>query len=362
MRMDCSKDWHKTRSRMYAELARKKDVGAGLDSVFFRLHSPEVGCIDFDVFVNGEEHYSSMFSEIFDPFQNIRSWLEAIAKESAPVQSLCIGTEGPQMIWVYEVLRGAEYDYSLPDDLWGSKIREPEIGLFYIFEASSHGNIFVKAIVDTKEFVTALYLALLDLAANGYNRGHSDFGKQWYAPQTLWGRSKRTNWAFYNSMKSSFLEWYIHSGEQYSSFRHLFVRMPPVKETVQMWCDYGEALFWGRGNDGHGACIGDAGSFDTYTCGTIDLSSIEGLREWYDEWNKTSLENILEEENESVGDEWFERGRQLALKVRELLPDTVDLYYYNWYPTVEVLQDGDNHFPERIPMIVPNMRSLRKEG
>ena len=96
--MDCSYDWHEARRRMYAELARKKDIGASLDSVFFRLHGPEVGCIDFDVFVNGEERFSSLFSEIFDPFLNIRNWLEAIAKGSAPVQSLCIDTEGPQIL------------------------------------------------------------------------------------------------------------------------------------------------------------------------------------------------------------------------------------------------------------------------
>ena len=350
---------------MYAELARKKEIGAVLDSVFFRLHSPELGCIDFDVFVNGEKHFSSMFSEVFDPFQDIRSWLEAIAKGCDPIQSLRIDTEGTQMIWVYEVLREAEYAYSTPETnsdangMWFSKVREPEVGLFYIYEASPHGNIIVKTIVNTREFVTALYLALLDVAANGYNREHSDFRKQWYAPQTLWRRSKRTNWAFYNAMKSSLIEWYIHSDEQYSYHRHQFVKMPPVKETIQMWCDYGDALFWGRWNDGYGACIGDAGSLDTYTCGTIDLSAIEGLQAWYDEWNRTPLENILEEENESLDDEWFNRGWRLALKVRELMPDTIDLFYYNWYPSVEVQQDDENHFPERLPMIVPNKRAYK---
>ena len=263
------------------------------------------------------------------------------------------------MIWVYEVLREAEYDYSSPDDLWSSKVREPEVGLFYIYEASNHGRIIVKAIVDTKEFVTALYLALLDLAANGYSREHCDFGKQWYAPQTLWGRSKRNNWTFYNSIKSSFIEWYIHSNEQFSPCRHKFVKMPSVKETIQMWCDYGGALFWGCSGGVLGACIGETDSMNTYTCGEIDLSSVDGLEEWYEEWNKTPLEDVLEKHNESVSDEWFGRGWQLALKVRELLPDTIDLYYYNWYPTVEVLQDDEDHFPERIPMIVPNAHAIK---
>lgn len=332
MKIDCGKMWYRARSQMYSELARKKNFGNRVDSVFFRMGAPDVGCIDFDIFVNGEKQFFSMFSEVFDPFQDIRDWLEAIVKGNNPILSLRIDTEGPQMLWVYEMLP------------------ERNLGLFYLYEASCGEDIVVKAVVDTKEFVTALYLALLDLAANGYNRMRSDFGQHWYEPQTLWKRTKRNNWTFYNAMKSPLIEWYLYSNEQYSSYKHRFVKAPRVKEVIQMWCDYGDALFWGRGDDMYGACIGGTDEIYTYSAGTIELSRIEGLQEWYKEWRQAALP---ENDDETLSEEWVERGRNLALKVREILPDTIDLFFYDWYPAIEVQKDDEYHFPERLPMIVP---------
>lgn len=357
--LEYQKGWFSQRQRLYAELARAKDLCSKTDSVFFRMGAPDVGLIDCDIFVNGKKQYFAMFTETFDPFPNIHEWLEAIVKGQSPIQSLLIQTEGPQMFWVYEMLRASEEGYVPANESFATREmdtpRNPEIGIFYIYE-SYNDKLYAKAIVNTRDFVTAFYLALLDLAANGYNRTKSDFHEHWFG---LMHRTKRNNWTFYNSIKSSLIEWYIHSNQDKSCYPLRFRKMPQVRETVQMWCDFGGALFWGRGNDAHGACIGDVDSFDTHTCGTIELSSIDGLQAWYDEWNKISLDSIIEEKNESVSDEWFERGRQLALKVRELLPDTIDLFYYDWYPAIDVQKDDEYQFPERLPMIIPNPHALR---
>lgn len=342
--LEYPKGWFSHRRQLYAELARTKDLFSKTDSVFFRMGAPDLGCIDYELFVNGQLRYSSMFSEIFDPFENMRNWLESIVKGRCPIHSLTIETEGPQTFWIYEALCEDE--------------STPDMGLFYVYD-SSNDKMFIAAIVNKHDFVTAFYLALLDLASNGYNRKKCDFGKHWYAPQTLWHRTKRNNWTFYNSVKSPLIEWYLHPNPDSSAPYQQFRKMPKIRETIQMWCDFGDALFWGRGNDAHGACIGDVDSFDTHTCGTIDLSSVDGLQAWYDEWNKISLDSIIEEKNESVSDEWFERGRQLALKVRELLPDTIDLFYYDWYPAIDVQKDDEYQFPERLPMIIPNPHALR---
>ena len=344
--LEYQKDWFSRRQQLYAKLARKKDLLSKTDSVFFRMGAPDLGCIDYDIFVNGKLRYSSMFSEIFDPFTNIRNWLESIVKGQCPIHSLTIETEGPQTFWIYEALCKDE--------------SKPDMGLFYVYDSSNDKMLFT-AIVNKHDFVTAFYLALLDLASNGYNRKKCDFGKHWYAPQTLWHRTKRNNWTFYNSIKSPLIEWYLHPNQEKSCYPQRFRKMPKIRETIQMWCDYGHALFWG--ND---ACIGDSDSISTDTAGEIDLSGIKGLYEWYDEWNKTPLEDVLYNDNEMVSTEWFERGRQLAFQVRELLPHTVDLYYCNWYPAVKVMQErsfdslgNEFHFPERLPMIIPNPHALR---
>ena len=55
--------------------------------------------------------------------------------------------------------------------------------------------------------------------------------------------------------------------------------------------------------------------------------------------------------------EWDERGYSFALQVRKLLPDTIDLFYYNWYPKKKVVREK-NEYKERYPMIVFNDRCL----
>ena len=259
------------------------------------------------------------------------------------VTSLRINIEGAELYFQYEILRE------------GENVDIPEIGVFYIY-CSDTDSIPVHAIVDSKELITALYLAILDLAADGYNRKHSDFEHEWYYSENSYAKRKWSNMTFYNLVKSPLIEWYIHT-DKFSRHSPRFRKMPKIRETIQMWCDYGHALFWG--ND---ACIGDSDSISTDTAGEIDLSGIKGLYEWYNEWNKTPLEEVLYNDNEMVSADWFERGRQLAFQVRELLPDTIDLYYCSWYPTVKVMQErsfdslgNEYHFPERLPMIVPRL-------
>ena len=119
-----------------------------------------------------------------------------------------------------------------------------------------------------------------------------------------------------------------------------------------MWCDYADALFWGRDKDGYGFCCGGTDSFDTETAGEINLKSIKGLREWYNEWDSASIPNKW---TKKQWNKWYERGYAFALQIRELLPDTIDLYYYDWYPRKKVVRDK---FGERCPMIVFNPKSF----
>ena len=358
--------WFSERERIYHELAQKKDLFEKMDSVFFRFHEPDAGWIGFEIFVNGKKCLSRSVSTVHDPFPDMKSWLEDIAKGLCPQHDFRIDYEGQELYFHYETLQEAEVGstrcYTNQDrdkDTWFhfDANTYPEIGLFYVYDTNSD-SIPVKAIIPTKELVTALYLAMLDLASNVYNRKYSNFEKEWYYTENEDNDGdKLGNWTFYNTVKSPLIEWFIFSSKPYRCVRPKFHNMPQIVETVHMWCDYGDALFWGRWDSDHAGCCGDMDGIDLESCGTIDIRGIEGLKEWYLEFEESPLrgEKDYDEDTPKI---WLERGRELAQKVREILPDNVDLYYYEWYPTVEVKQDNEYHFPESLPMIVPNRNAL----
>jgi len=93
-------------------------------------------------------------------------------------------------------------------------------------------------------------------------------------------------------------------------------------ETIWMWAEYGDALFWNQ----EGGCIGDSHSLTTdWRHKRVDLSVIEGLAEWYARFDDDAHPAFewKPEEYES----WFEEGRKYARAVRRILPDEIDLQY-----------------------------------
>ena len=344
--LDHDKGWYNSRGKLYSELTKMKKFDDHLDSVYFYMDEPDMGCIDFSIFVNGKIEYEGMFSEIFDPFVKLRNWLEGIAQGGTPIYSLCINQEGPTLYLIYEVLEQANF-------------YKPEIGVFYLY-GNQPDDIQIKAIVNAKELVSAFYLAMLNFGGNTYNGPNPNFKEHWYCDANRCRRKHfLDNWTFYNTVKSPILDWFVSSRERYGNYSYFdFKKLPPIKETIQMWCDFGSELFWGRYSDGSGAGIGDYSIICTHTCGHIDLSSIEGLREWCNEYEYREL---LDDGSEDLPEEWLKRGQLFARKVRTLLPDTIDLYFYYWDPEVEVINPykEDWQFPERLPMIVENRRAIK---
>lgn len=112
---------------------------------------------------------------------------------------------------------------------------------------------------------------------------------------------------------------------------------------IHMYPDYGDSLFWNE----EGSCIGGCDSLYLGEDGSgtkIDLSEIEGLKEWYYDWD---LESLYQKHHwtDNQWREWWARGLELAKAVNELLPDDVDLYYYSlkdplWEVRPEDTNDG----------------------
>ena len=93
-------------------------------------------------------------------------------------------------------------------------------------------------------------------------------------------------------------------------------------ETIWMWAEYGDALFWCR----DGGCCGDAKSLvNEHRHKRIDLTGIEGLQEWYNRFDDESYPAYAWPPEEYRA--WIEEGWKYAYAVRELLPDEIELLY-----------------------------------
>lgn len=360
MELEYENGWFAERSRVYKEISERKDLFKKLDSTFFYFTPPDAGWIDMEMYLNGKKRLTCDCSVVFDPFVEMTMWLEDIVKGIQLEHTMRIDCEGREVYLHYEMLRAASFGCSIERPEPGKEIvhhfdvnTNPEIGLFFVYDSDTDSIPFY-ALCETKDFVNSIYLALLALCGNCYNTQRSDFAKEWfYGPNRSKSGPKWDNMTFYNDIKSPLIEWNIRSPFCYGadiSFR----RMPKIKETICMWCDFGDALFWGRGTDGKGGCCGNADSLRTDTSGEIKLDFIEGLREWYDEYDDVASLNWTKKQDK----EWFERGFSLAQRVRKLLPDTIDLFYYDWYPRKKVVR---GEFGTHYPMIVFNENCLSKK-
>lgn len=364
MELEYENGWFAERSRVYKEISERKDLFKRLDSTFFYFTPPDAGWIDMEMYLNGKKRLTCDCSVVFDPFVEMTMWLEDIVKGIQLEHTMRIDCEGREVYLHYEMLRAANFGFSVERPGPGKEIvhvydanTDPEIGLFFVYDSDTDSIPFY-ALCETKDFVNSVYLALLALCGNCYNTQCSDFVKEWfYDPNQYRSGPKWDNLTFYNDIKSPLIEWNMRSPYGYGadiSFR----RMPKIKETVCMWCDFGDALFWGRRTINEGACIGDVESIFTDTAGEIRLDSINGLREWYNEYDSSHLPE--KDWSKKRWNDWQERGFSFAMEVRKLLPDTIDLFYYDWYPRKKVVRDGDE-FESRCPMIVFNENCLLKK-
>ena len=192
-------------------------------------------------------------------------------------------------------------------------------GLFFVFDSSTE-LVPVVCYCETKQLLFSLYNGLIYYTSRS---GSAELiGKEWYyLDKDNEGNPIENNWTFYNVIKSSVVEWYLDETRPRHQKMPRFRDVPAVKETVHMWAEWGDGLFWHQ----CGGCCGNAEKFcvdnsENY----IDLSDLPELRKWYDEFDDS---NPCVEWEKEVYNSWFRRGWELAKEVRRRLPETVDLYY-----------------------------------
>ena len=349
-----SPNWFAKRAEVYKEVSAW--VNKPFDEVFFDFSAPDCGRIDVSVYVNGTKKHQFPLTAAFDSLPQIREWLEDIVIDTKLSSDLYLELEGRTAIFHYEHIRLAEVgvrrkfvNEDRDKDEWESfdaNSNEPDTGLFYLYD-SGCASIPVVCYCKTKQFVFALYNSLMYYSSKG-KHAHL-IGKEWfYMDHDDDGNPTEDRWTFYNHIKSSLIEWNYDSKEAYRHVKPKFKETPAVKETVHMWAEWGDALFWHQ----RGGCCGNAESFfvDTDNA-TIDLSDMPEVRTWYDEFNNRVPEEDWPDE-EFVP--WFNRGWELAKKIRQRLPLTVDLYYHWKSFAVEGLEFGSVD----IPIVVPDGRLI----
>ncbi len=351
------------KAEMYKELA--SNPFQALDEVQIALDYNGYGWIDMHIWVNGEEKTCISLSNVFDPIPDIKHWLEQIVNDNNFSAAIEIEEEGPCSTLVFERLKQAEVGSTLKNSASIAKQTIPfwhvndlytrdndkwlvfdaenhfDYGLFYLYNNS--GEIPVKAIVKTKDLVRTIYCAFLDYAlCTTYKAKNKDHVFQEWA-----GDKNSDNWTFYNEFKSQLVEWNLTAKKGYRHEHPKFQKQPKVRDFIHMWAEWGDALFWNHG------CMGNADEL-WFEGVCYDLRQIKGLREWYDDMDCNGL-NWTDEQWE----DFKKKGFAFAQKVRELLPDDIDLYY-DWIPYVYKEKDANILARKLIApkILVPNIKLL----
>ncbi len=344
--------WYKARAELYGGVAKwdEKEV----EEVFFNFSKPNAGWIDMSIYSNGKKLHSFPMSAALDPFNEMRTWMEDIANDFKLSADLNIDAEGRNIVLHYErlslaevVVRRKHVHEDRDQDQWESlnAVTEPEYGLFFVYDTATE-SVPVLCYCKTKQFLHALYVGLLEYASR--SEAKSSIRHGWYYLD-----HSHDNWTLYNTIKSPLIEWCIYSDHGYRHLRPSFETPARIKETVHMWAEWSDGLFWHQ----RGGCCGNAEKFFVDTEGTvIDLSSMPEIRQWYDEFDTRVPEEPWPSEDYNA---WLNRGWNLAIKIRQLLPESVDLFY-EWRHFGGV--PGRYGTGRDLPHIVPDLRLVKSDN
>lgn len=157
------------RSKLFARYA--ENMPSKTDKLELQLDYPDCGWLYMHFIVNGEEKLKISASEVYEPFQDIRDWLERIVTQifDFTTTAMTINDEFDDYILYYEPI------YFRPDELLTK--HPPKLdGLFYIYD-SCEKKIVSEAVCETKQLVRSLYESILAFAKESSKR--DEFVEDW---------------------------------------------------------------------------------------------------------------------------------------------------------------------------------------
>ena len=198
-------NWLYERSKLFAKYA--ENMPRKFDKVELQLDYPGCGWLDMHFKVNGEEKILITASDVYEPFEEIREWLELMAKN--------VFTFTPSGVRIYDEV----YNYNLYYEPIISDISEfydqfhtNLVGLFYIYDESVK-QIVASAFCEIQDFVKSIYNPIITFAKE--TRLKDEFVEDWIerAYNREWGQleedNPRVRDIFYNIVKSPFVETFI---------------------------------------------------------------------------------------------------------------------------------------------------------
>lgn len=186
------------RSKLFAKYAEK--MPKKFDKVDLQLDYPEFGWIDIHFKLNGEEKALITASEVYEPFEDIRIWLEEISSYTQAF--VAIYDEFDYYYLYYEPLIDVDLKHNN-----GPK------GLFYIYNRNEK-LIVADGIFETRKFVRSLYDSITTFAKEASQ--NKSFVENWIegAYNSEWGEYEsdddpRVREIFINKVISQKIECYL---------------------------------------------------------------------------------------------------------------------------------------------------------
>lgn len=221
----------------------------------------------------------------------------------------------------------------------GTPEQNMDSGIFFAYNLDS-GRNRPAHLCSTKEFLFAFYGGLLWYLS----RLRTTSDRHVRPEDCLFSDDEK--WNVYNKLKSPIVDWYISTSANAGEGIPDFSPSPRVGETVSMWAEWGDGLFWHQ----HGGCSGNAERFFIDARERpVDLTGLPELRAWYDEFDDSDPSVEWPEEKTFA---WMRRGWMLACRIRTMMPENVDLFF-QW----KVFSLKGQECAE-LPIIVPDGRRL----
>ena len=163
-------NWLNERSKLFAKYA--ESMPRKFDKIELKLDHPDCGWIDMHFNVNGVEKTFIELSAVYEPFMDIKKWLENItvnqSKFNYGPNMVDIDCEGYHVYLYYEPIVWA------PELICGN--HHTYYGLFYIYE-TLHNQISLEAFCNTWEFVNTFYHSIINYAKE--MQGYEKFIDDW---------------------------------------------------------------------------------------------------------------------------------------------------------------------------------------
>ena len=198
-------NWLYERSKLFAKYA--ENMPRKFDKVELQLDYPDCGWLDMHFKVNGEEKILISASDVYEPFEEIREWLELMAKN--------VFTFAPSGVRIYDEIHNYNLYYEpIISDIneFYDQFHTNLVGLFYIYDERTK-QIVADAFCEIQDFVKSIYRSIISFAEE--TRQKDEFVEDWIerAYNREWGQFEegdpREKDIFYNIVKSPFVETFI---------------------------------------------------------------------------------------------------------------------------------------------------------